>query len=404
MFGKKKKSKNLDSEKQNEELEHNEASESQQEKQTQKNIDDSILGVDKLEKTEIVSEKSKEKKEQLNYLKNKISKILRSSNIEIVDENENDEFEGDSSNLSKNEKQQQDYDALKAIFGKDEKSKKKELTLTIDDFDYSYVGKYVEDYDLMHLKSIKKVRIQHKIPKFVKGIIIGVVAVAVISLSTFLAVTLTKEKPVTISSVSLTVSSQEYFVNDNFQYSGIYFNVTYSDGTTKKIALSQSNYVSIIGPGGIVDEDNEITFSSSGELTITFSYGGFSNSIDITVNDKYVNGLSAIYSSGLFSMSGSDYINEKLLNLILNYSNTDSEYIDIYDADYAGNVHIYIGGISSESECVFVEGSGYKLPDGSVGTNQYSKIYITYYSSVMSKTFTLEISYQEGVSFVSKVE
>ena len=101
----------------------------------------------------------KEQIEKLNAVKSKISKILQSQNIEIIDENIGDEYE--SVNATK-EFNQQDYDALNTGFAA--KNKTKELTLTIDEFDYTYVGQYLEEFDLMHIKSIKKIRLQKKYP------------------------------------------------------------------------------------------------------------------------------------------------------------------------------------------------------------------------------------------------
>ena len=160
-FGKKKKNKkdsSLDSE-------IDEKSNSQDiEEPTDQAPIDNIQPEDSEEPEVELTESQKEKKEKLDSVKSKISKILKSSNIEIIDENIGDEYDDDE--ISESEKQkQQDYDSLKAIFGKDDKNKKQELTLTIDDFDYTYIGKYVDEYDLMHRKNIKKIKLPSKYGK-----------------------------------------------------------------------------------------------------------------------------------------------------------------------------------------------------------------------------------------------
>ena len=97
--------------------------------------------------------------------------VVRNNAIEIVDENIGDEYE--SGGATSDEKSQQDYDSLKALFGDKAKGKKDEVTLTIDDFDYTYTGQYLDEYDLMHMKAIKKIRLQRKYPKGLKKFLIA---------------------------------------------------------------------------------------------------------------------------------------------------------------------------------------------------------------------------------------
>ena len=69
-----------------------------------------------------LSQKQIQKKSEIESVKSKISKILKSSNIEIIDENFGDEYELDETDSQK--QSQQDYDTLKAMFGDKDRNKK----------------------------------------------------------------------------------------------------------------------------------------------------------------------------------------------------------------------------------------------------------------------------------------
>ena len=97
---------------------------------------DDFLGQEETPQDDFLTEKQRIKVEKLNSVKSKISQILKSQNIEIVDENIGDEYEMEGAGESE-AKSQQDYDSLKALFGDKDKGKSQELTLTIDDFDYT---------------------------------------------------------------------------------------------------------------------------------------------------------------------------------------------------------------------------------------------------------------------------
>ena len=177
----------------------------------------SVPKVEELEKENSESEKSKEQETKVNdsteellneispeenkdyededdkysSVKSKISRILKSSNIEIIDENEGDEYEFE--NDKDKEKQQHDYDELKAIFGGNNKDKKQELTLTIDDFDYTYTGEYLDEYDLVHIKNIKKIKLQHKHSKLIKRLAIAASVLIVVGVAITLSIVLTRK-------------------------------------------------------------------------------------------------------------------------------------------------------------------------------------------------------------------
>lgn len=270
-----------------------------------------------------LTEKQKKKLEKLNNVKNKISKILKSSNIEIIDENFDDDYDyGTTENVDG--QSQQDYDSLKALFGGKDKNKKDELTLTIDDFDYTYIGQYLEEYDLMHLKNIKKVKIQRKRnPKLKKFLIISSLVI-VIAVGSVLGFLFTREQPVYLKSVSLSQSERTFFVNDPFEETGIYYLAEYSNGVIKKVPLEMSHFNGELSTGkfsktGENEDDFTIEFESTGTANLVFTYEGFNVTYVVTVTRKTEVGIHALYNQSIFSKKSGDVIDSKILRLYIQY-------------------------------------------------------------------------------------
>ena len=295
-----------------------------------------ILGVDSKDENEL-TEAQKEKLEDLSSVKDKLSKLLKSSNIEIIDENFGDEYETGSSSGGDG-KQQQDYDSLKDLFGTGDTNKKKELTLTIDDYDYTYTGQYLDEFDVSHLK-IKRIRLQNKYAKKIKKIaLIASVCLTLIGggVAAFL---LTRERPVYLKSITLNQESGTYFINDNFDYAGLYILAEYSDGRIERIKLDSSHLKDKVG--NISQDGDVLKFTGTQPASLTFTYGGQSVDYAVVVTTKEPSGLAAIYTSGLFNLDAGDEINKDNLKLLVKYLNFNPTYFD-YNGD---NVAIEIGGI-----------------------------------------------------------
>ena len=350
-----------------------------------------------------LTEVQKKKVEKLGNVKDKISKILKSSNIEIVDENLGDEYEFDG-NVDSAQQQQQDYDALKALFGNKEKSKGQELTLTIDDFDYTYVGQYVEEYDLMHLKSIKKIRLQKKHSKHFKRIILAACLVVVLGLGGFLGYYFTRETPVYIKAVTLNQVEHDYFLDEYFDYTGIYYIVEYSNGVKKTVPLSQSNVASAIANGNVMGRvntaDGNIKFTGISSQTsptyITFQYSGFSVRYDINVRSRSFDGLIANVSDGFFSLNAGTVVNSDYLKLYASYEDYGNEAMTLAERD----LKFYVNGV----EQVYEVPTGRRVYGGfklTTDIRQDSIIKITYTLSV--RTVELEFSYVNGINSFSKI-
>lgn len=277
-----------------------------------------------------LTEIQKQKYEKLGNVKDKISKILKSSNVEIVDENIGDEYDLDYATDSEKQ-QQQDYDSLKALFGNKDKAKKQELTLTIDDFDYTYVGQYIDEYDLMHMKGIKKVRLQRKYPKHLKKFLIAACVVLIAGLGGFLGYYFTRETPVYLKSVALNQTENNYYIYENFDYTGLYLITEYSNGVKQYIPLNGNYLVDIIGR--VERNGDDIQFTGGTLAELTFSYQGFNVKYSVNILEKIKEGLIALYSPGFFNLQSGEYITDDYLKILCDYGDYGQELLDLSSSE-----------------------------------------------------------------------
>ena len=320
------------------------------------NIDD-FLGKEEAPPEENkLTEKQKNKLEKINNVKSKISKILQSTNIEIIDENFDDDYESSDTPGSIS---QEDYDSLKSMYGGKDKNKKVETTLTIDDFDYMYVGQYLEEYDLMHMKNIKKVKIQKKrSPKLKKFLIISAM-VLVVAIGSVIAFFLTRETPVYLKSVSLNQNARSYYINQEFEYTGLYFLAEYSNGDIKRVKLDNSYFNGDLSTGKIErvgDQNENILFVNSGVANLVFSYQGFNVNYEVTVKRKIDSGLSVKYLEKIFSIPSDRIITKDVLRVFVHYTDIGKEYIEYSSTT---GVSLWI----NNQKCTQTN-DGYKIPDG----------------------------------------
>lgn len=351
-----------------------------------------ILGVDKKSSKKELTESQKKQMEDLGSVKDKISKILKSSNIEIVDENFGDEYESGGGEDS-DEKKQQDYDSLKSLFGDGDKKGSKELTLTIDDYDYTYTGKYLDEFDMMHLKNIKRIRLQNKYAKKIRKIALIASLVLVVIGGAVTAFLLTREKPVYLKSISMNQLEAKYYINDYFDYSGLYIIAEYSDGRKERVKLDSSHLLDVTG--NYVQTANSLQFTGTRPATLRFTYGGQVVDYSITVEERRKSGFAAVYTDELFNLNVGDSINSDNLRLLQKYTNFNSTYFD-YDGS---TVSIAING----SSCLYdAQTKSFKASQSTkpatAGEDSTATITITY------SGYTLEIKYVEGVSFVETAQ
>lgn len=344
------------------------------------NIDD-FLGKADETPDDGLTEKQRNKLEKLNNVKSKISKILQSSNIEIVDENFDDEYESGSSD-SVDGQSQQDYDSLKAMFGGKDSGKKDELTLTIDDFDYTYIGQYLEEYDLMHMKNIKRVKIiRKKSPKLRKFLLISSL-VLVIAIGAVLAFVFTRKEPVYLKSVTLNQTERSYYLNDRFDYTGLYFIAEYSDGRIEKVKLEASHLNNQMSTRieRVGDSNEEIIFSYPNNANLVFTYQGFNVNYDVKVDKKKELAICALYTKGIFNIEANGYITNDVLDMYIEY-----EDIGVEITDLSSQFTIWIGS----DKCEYTK-DGFKTING---TTMDSVIKIVYGEFV--------VTLQNDINFIS---
>ena len=339
--------------------------ESQDEEEIQEEVDGAL------------TDKQIKKQSEIDFVKSKISKILKSSNIEIVDENFGDEYELDENDNKK--QSQQDYDALKALFGEKDRNKKEELTLTIDDFDYTYVGRYIEEFDLMHVKNIKHIRLKNPNAKKIKKALIAASLVCVVGLGTFFGFFMTKQKPVVMTSVSLsqTASTSNYYVGENFNFDGLFVNVQYSNGTTKKVKLTNEYFDHT--EGGIVEHVGGNIQFLGGSVLMVFNYEGCLLNYNIEVKNRELSGISARYSDSIFNLEQGSYITGHLnglndLIILLDYGEYGITKISNYN-----NISLWVDG----QICIYEYSRGWKVPKATKG----STITIKYENASLDQSF-----------------
>ena len=362
MFGKKKKEPKIEkvfdkpsTEEETKNSADGSANENTEETKKQLTDDELFMGVDpnappEPEEDTQFTEKQKEKLKKIGSVKEKIAQILQSSNIEIIDENLGDEYESDGTGKT-SEQQQQDYDSLKALFGSKDKNAKQELTLTIDDFDYTHVGQYLDEFDLMHIKGIKHIRLQSKHAKLIKKISIIGACVAVLGIGIFAAISLIREKPVVLESIALNRIEDDYYLNEYFDYSGLYINATYSNGKVDRIKLDSTHLKDILGNKDIVGDDIKLTDSK--QVTLWFTYGGFDTSYSINIVHKKATSLDVIESNGFYNLTKDEYITDRDIKVICNYENHLPDFISL------DQITLEIDGI----KCVYDKNNkGFKIP------------------------------------------
>ena len=348
--------------------------ENSQPEEASSNIDD-FLGKEEAPEDKL-TERQRNKLEKLNNVRNKISKILQAPNIEIVDENFDDEYESGSAD-SVDGQSQQDYDSLKAMFGAKDKNKATEVTLTIDDFDYTYIGQYLEEYDLMHMKNIKKVKIiRKKSPKLRKFLMIAsIVLVAVVGV--VLALLFTRKEPVYLKNVTLNQIERTYYFNDKFDYTGLYFIAEYSDGKTEKIQLNASHFNMDLSTRieRVGDSNEELIFSYNNNANLVFTYQGFNVNYAVKVEKKQELGIHALYTKGIFNIEAGGFITNDYLDVYIEYADIGVESVKL-----SNEFVLVVDGI----ECVYTK-DGYEVE---YGTNDGSVIVVKHgeYSITLDKT------------------
>lgn len=351
-----------------------------------------------------LSEKDIEKIEKLDNVQDKISKILKSSNIELVDENQGDSYEYDEESDS-DRKQQEDYDSLKAIYGS-EKAKHLEVTLTEDDYDYTYIGQYVDELDILHIKNIKHVRLQNKHSKLFKWIVSATAVIVAIIVGVVVYLNFFMTKPVFLESITLSQTTANYYVDEEFLYSGRYIIAHYSDGTTRKIPLDSEYYDNASSWGNITYENDTIHFNggTGNTANLVFSYGGCSATLVVNILQKEVSGIGILFSDGLFNIAATtNLIDGDYLILFKEYQGYGKERVK---SGQAQNFQLYL--TTKDSGDFDSDGTKQLLPynEASGGfqinttTNSNSAFWIVYNDGTY-RNYVIKITNESPTTYIS---
>ncbi len=195
-------------------------------------------------------------------------------------------------------------------------------------------GKYDSELDFRINRNIKKVRFP--MPKHIKILLSCIVFLVVVLASVSLAIVLyDAPQEIILTKISLTqpTSSSYYLVNnvyvgDSVNYSNIYINCEYSDGSTKQVALA-SNMVdtsaaTIISNG---------VFIESGEAVVTVNYSGKTLKLKYLVEDKSITGISLFTAQNITAIGTTLDISKKVI-VNANYSNGETVKVELKDCLY----------------------------------------------------------------------
>ena len=201
----------------------------------------------------------------------------------------------------------------------------------------------------------------------------------------FLGYYFTKQKPVVLTGVSLSqeTATSKYYTGEDFSFDGLFINVSYSDGSIKKVKL-EPKYLNVIEGGSVEVLNDNIQFLG-GSVLMTFNYEGHNLSYSVEVKNKELQGIDVRYSDNIFNLEQGDYIighqnGVDDLIVLFNYG----EYGFSKSGSY-NFVSIKVNGMN----CLYEAGKGWKLPVSTIGTGV--KITIEYNNDALDHHFEVEI-------------
>ena len=227
-----------------------------------------------------------------------------------------------------------------------------------------------------------------------KKAIIAASVVAVVGVGVFLGFYLTRDIPVYLKGVSLSQVEHDYYVDEVFDYTGLYLIAEYSDGSKQQIKLDKTHLKGVIGRVEHVGADGQdIQFLSGNAAVMTFNYQGFDVEYTVNILKKTETGLQAIYTNGLFDLTTNNYISSSVLNLLADYGAFGKAELKLSNP----SVEIYVDG--STDKLRYVSGQGFLLE---TDLTRSSTIKVVYKYNGGASSIELDITYQEGVNIVYK--
>ena len=304
---------------------------------------------------------NKNENDKYSNVKSKISKLLQSQGIEIIDENEGDEYEFEASEDGETAQTRQDAEELISVYAEAGKKKKKELELTFDNFDYTYIGQYLDEFDLLHMKNIKKVKLKRNITKRFRLTIISIIVAMVAILGAVMTYFIVRPVPVYLKNVSLNQTERVYYLDEVFDYTGLYFIEEYSDGSIKKVPLTSEYLDNIATTGQFTTTNDNIQFRDGSLANFVFRYKGFTLNYKVNIRRKNAKTFYVIFSDGIFNLSENDYITSDIMKIMVYYEGFGIEEVKDVSA-----FTLSIGGI----DCTYDSNRG----EFKVSTNTSGKV------------------------------
>ena len=198
------------------------------------------------------------------------------------------------------------------------------------------------------MKGIKKVRLQRKYPKHLKKFLIAACVVLIAGLGGFLGYYFTRETPVYLKSVALNQTENNYYIYENFDYTGLYLIAEYSNGVRQYIPLNGNYLVDIIGR--VERNGDDIQFTGGTLAELTFSYQGFNVNYSVNILEKIKEGLIALYSPGFFNLQSGEYITDDYLKILCDYGDYGQELLDLSSSE----IELYV----NDTKLNYVTNSG----------------------------------------------
>ena len=236
-----------------------------------KDNEEIIVNLDSKEESASVRKLSKEEQEQILKLQEEIKETLTKEEKE--------------KRLAEHKSMSDDIDIDEVFTDNYEKFFKQYSKR--DEPDSGSAGKYNSDLDFKLNRKMRKVHLP--LPKKIKALVWSLTAIGVIMIGVALGFVLYKP-PAQVTLTSVAISQQKnirgqylvdnVYVGDKLSYDNIYLICTYSDGSVKKVPITQDMVTKVSGK---VNARGQFT---NGDVVSTINYNGFVNQILFTVDSR----------------------------------------------------------------------------------------------------------------------
>lgn len=266
-----------------------------------------------------------------------IESFIKSTHIEDDEEDDPSQYKG----LSEEE--------IKDL--KERKRKLKELQARYNSKETkkSDIGEYKKNLDFSVNTSIKRFKLKPpKKPFIIAGLsVLGAAIIAII----IVAIVFTRPPaPVTLASINISQEYTNQYVGESVDIRGLYINCTYSDGSTKKIKVTEDM---IAGRSPNISQSNFIS-SFNSDTYVYFKYGGKQTKLNIRLTDIDPTSMSASFLQLNICAGDTLYFDNILVLISTNVGQIRINAKDIsYSTDREGVMDIVDNGLVFAEEGVY---------------------------------------------------